>query len=64
MGDVGVQVPVHSSICVQVSVCSFIRQHLPWVSHERNVLLLQFCTGGFETLHMFSSWYEDVHVFG
>ena len=25
-------------------------------------LLLQFCTDGFETLHMFSSWYEDVHV--
>ena len=25
-------------------------------------LLLQFCTDRFETLHMFSSWYEDVHV--
>ena len=25
-------------------------------------LLLQFCTDHFETLHMFSSWYEDVHV--
>ena len=25
-------------------------------------LLLQFCTDCFETLHVFSSWYEDVHV--
>ena len=25
-------------------------------------LLRQFCTDHFETLHMFSSWYEDVHV--
>ena len=25
-------------------------------------LLLQFCTDGFETLHVFSSWYDDVHV--
>ena len=25
-------------------------------------LLLQFCTNCFETLHVFSSWYEDVHV--
>ena len=25
-------------------------------------LLLQFCTDQFETLHMFSSWYEGVHV--
>ena len=25
-------------------------------------LLLQFYTDHFETLHVFSSWYEDVHV--
>ena len=25
-------------------------------------LLLQFCIDHFETLHVFSSWYEDVHV--
>ena len=25
-------------------------------------LLLQFYTDCFETLHVFSSWYEDVHV--
>ena len=25
-------------------------------------LLLQFCTNCFETLHVFSSWYEDMHV--
>ena len=24
-------------------------------------LLLQFCTNRFETLHMFSLWYEDMH---
>ena len=27
-------------------------------------LLIQFYTDLFETLHMFSSWSEDVHVFG
>ena len=26
-------------------------------------LLFQFCTDPFETLHVFYSWYEDVHVF-
>ena len=25
-------------------------------------LFLQFCTDRFETLRMFSTWYEDVHV--
>ena len=30
------------------------------ISCERNSL--QFCTNCFETLHVFSSWYEDVHV--
>ena len=25
-------------------------------------LLLQFCKDHFETLHVFSSWYKDVHV--
>ena len=25
-------------------------------------LLLQFCTNCFETLQVFSSWYEDVHM--
>ena len=30
--------------------------------YNRAQLLLQFCTNCFETLHVFSSWYEDVHV--
>ena len=33
------------------------RRYLLWAQ-----LLLQFCTNCFETLHVFSSWYEDVHV--
>ena len=102
MGDLGVQVSVRPSF----------RQHLPWVSCERNVsysfvpiilklcvcfrhgmkmcmrfgyncqitfcyvfhivnsgyllwvqILLQFYTDCFETLHVFSLWYEDVQVF-
>ena len=113
MGDLGVQVSARPL------VRSSFRQHLPWVSCERNSsysfipiilklcicfrhgmkmcmwfgyncqmisvtfftlwtfftsiyidsgyllwaqLLLQFYTDCFETLHVFSSWYEDVHV--
>ena len=33
------------------------RGYLLWAQ-----LLLQFCTNCFETLHVFSSWYKDVHV--
>ena len=33
------------------------RGYLLWAQ-----LLLQFCTNCFETLHVFPSWYEDVHV--
>ena len=40
---------------VQVSLCSSFRQHLPWC-------LVQFYIDHFETLHVFSPWYEDVHV--
>ena len=52
MGDLG----------VHVSVCLFIRpsvhQHVPWESCE----FLHFFTDHFETLQMFSSWCEDVHM--
>ena len=37
---------------------SVYRQWVLLVSATR----LQFCTDRFKTLHMFSSWYEDVHV--
>ena len=64
MGDLGMQVSVRSF--VRPFIRLFVRQFdhpstftlvVLWVQ-----LLLQFCTDFFETLHVFSSWYEDVHV--
>ena len=79
MGDLGVQVFVRLSVRTSVGQSSF-RQHLPWVSCERNSsyeysfvpLILKLCKCfrhgkkmcmwfGY-ILHVFSSWYEDVHV--
>ena len=60
MGDLSVQVSVFCT-SVHLSVHPFI--HLStfilvfWAQH-----LLQFYADRFETLHAFSSWYEDVHV--
>ena len=56
MGDLGVQVSVRSSIGPFVFPSTFTLGAL-WAQ-----LLLQFCTNHFETLHMFSTWCEDVHV--
>ena len=56
MGDLGVQVSVRSSFRPFVRPSTFTLGVL-WAQ-----LLLQFCTDRFETLHVFSSWYEDVHV--
>ena len=56
MGDLGVQVSVRSSARPLVHPSTFTLGVL-WAQ-----LLLQFCTDLFETLHVFSSWYEDVHV--
>ena len=56
MGDLG----------VQVSVRPFVRPFVFPSTFTLGVLgaqlLLQFCTDHFETLHMFSSWNEDVLV--
>ena len=40
----------------------FVFQSIFTLGVLRAQLLLQFCTDYFETLHVFSSWYEDVHV--
>ena len=56
MGDLG----LHKFPSVRSSVHSSIRQHLPWVFWA--LLVLQFCINLFETLQVFSSWYEDVCV--
>ena len=56
MGDWGVQVSVRSSVRSFVFPSTFTLGVL-WAQ-----LLLQFCTDHFETLHVFSTWYEDVHV--
>ena len=53
-GDLGVQVSVSSS------VRSSIRQHLPGCLVSATPLTVLYRS--VETLHVFSSWYEDVHV--
>ena len=56
MGDLGVQVSLR--LFVRPSVCpSTFTMGVWWAQ-----LLLQFFTDLFETLQMFSSWCEDVHV--
>ena len=60
MGDLSVQVSVfcssvHLSVHPFIDLSTFILVF--WAQH-----LLQFYTDHFETLHAFSSWYEDVHV--
>ena len=52
MGDLGVQVSIRSSFHPSIFTLGVL-----WAQ-----LVLQFCTDLFETLHVFSSWYEDVHV--
>ena len=42
------------------SVHPSLRQHLPWVSCERNSS--DSFVQHLETLHVFSPWYEDMHV--
>ena len=61
MGDLGVQVSVHSSVRLSIFIM-FVFQSTLTLGVLRAQLLLQFCTDYFETLHAFSSWYEDVHV--
>ena len=52
MGDLGLQVSVHPSVFPSTFTLGVL-----WAQ-----LLLQFCTDHFETLHMFFTLYEDVHV--
>ena len=56
-GDLGVQVSV-----VRSSVRPFVHPSTFTLGVLWAQLLLQFYTDSFETLHVFSSWYEDVHV--
>ena len=56
MGDFGVQVSVCPSVYLFAHPSTFTLGVL-WAQ-----LLLQFCTDLFETLHVFSSWYQEVHV--
>ena len=60
MGDLGVQ----DSICpsVRPSVRPFVFPSTFTLGVLWAQLLLQFCTDHFETLHVFSPWYEDVHA--
>ena len=60
MGDLGVQVSVRLSVCS--SVRSSVRPSTFTLGVLWAQILLQFCTNLFETLQVFSSWYEDVHV--
>ena len=56
MGDLGLQVSVRLFVRLSIRPSTFTLGVL-WAQ-----LLLQFCTSHFETLEVFSSWYEDVHV--
>ena len=56
MGDLGMQVSIRPSVRPSIFPSTFTLGVL-WAQ-----LILQFFTNHFETLHMFSSWYEDVHV--
>ena len=56
MGDLGVQVSVRLFVRLSVRP-STLTMGVLWAQ-----LLLQFFTDLFETLQMFSSWCEDVHV--
>ena len=62
MGDLGVQISVRLS--VRSSVRPFVRPSTFTLGVLWAQFLLQFCTDHLETLQVFSSWYEDVHVFG
>ena len=52
MGDLGVQVSVRLFIFPSTFTLDVLLAQL----------LLQFCNDNFETLYVFFSWYEDVHV--
>ena len=52
MGELGMQVSVRPFVHPSTFILGVL-----WAQP-----LLQFCTHLFETLHVFSSWYRDVHV--
>ena len=55
-----IRLSVFPSICASIHTFVFPSTFTLGVLWAQ--LLLQFCTDHFETLHVFSSWYEDVYV--